>query len=195
MRLSSNTERRHERLLSNHSICNSINDLPALATLKRDFWGSKKLGWDLWWLLHGCEHNPRRKLYKSYLQFTLLTWQLLRRWCLLLLLATLRDVIGWWWQRSSLTGEWNGWSICLPHIKVQEWTVHSWPWCNRDGRLSFLTWSGYFIPAWLWATILPYGARLRQGLHISTEGVLTLNLGTETYQSHIILFLRPQNDW
>jgi hypothetical protein len=32
------------------------------------------------------------------------------------------------------------------------------PCCNRDVRLSFLTCLGFFVLAWPWSTIQPYGA-------------------------------------
>jgi len=39
--------------------------------------------------------------------------------------------------------------------------AYSQPCCKRDGRMSFLTCSELFMPAWLLATFQPYGARLR----------------------------------
>ena len=33
------------------------------------------------------------------------------------------------------------------------------PCCNRDDKLSFLTYLGFLVLAWPWAAIQPYGAR------------------------------------
>jgi len=37
--------------------------------------------------------------------------------------------------------------IHSPHIKVRVWAGFSRPFCKRDGRSSFFTWSGSFVPA------------------------------------------------
>jgi len=58
------------------------------------------------------------------------------------------DVIGRWLQRLSPMGEWNGPSTHLPDVKVQEWMGYSQPYCESDGGLLSLTWSGFSMPAW-----------------------------------------------
>jgi len=42
-----------------------------------------------------------------------------------------------------------------------EWMAYSRPCCKRDGGLLSLTWSGFFVPAWILAMFQLYGFRSR----------------------------------
>jgi hypothetical protein len=129
------------------TFCSSINDLPRSAMLHRALSRDPKI--KLGFLVApsgGCTqskgetlelllttHCPDSGVTKKVAAPAAILLARRTNWRLVMRVVTYRRV---------------QWAIdFLSHIKVQGWMAYSRPCCKRDRRLSFHTWSEYFMPA------------------------------------------------